>query len=243
MGNRFGITVRRWAMALLAVGMGVTGNTSAVLLDRGPDMVYDTVLDITWVRDASLCVTLNNCVNRDDTFLTGGMAWDESSVLWANALVFGGFDDWRLPYASVSAGAGPITTLTFGFPCTGAGGADEVACRDNEMAYMFYYNLDGNFFDNKTGTQTAVGDEELTGIRPVYWSGTEFGSNDAWNFHFFFGFQDDDDKLTPLSAWAVRPGDLAAAIPEASSLLLFGLGALGLGWLRRRAHLPGTKVA
>ena len=38
-------------MALLAVGMGVTGNTSAVLLDRGPDMVYDTVLDIMRLVD------------------------------------------------------------------------------------------------------------------------------------------------------------------------------------------------
>jgi hypothetical protein len=29
--------------------MGVVGSASATLLDRGPDMVYDNVLDITWV--------------------------------------------------------------------------------------------------------------------------------------------------------------------------------------------------
>src|SRR5688572_455471 len=141
-------------MALLVVGMGVTGNTSAVLLDRGPDMVYDTVLDITWTRQAG------DGVLRD---------WD-NSVAWANNLVFAGFDDWRLPWASVTEGAGP--TL-FVHTCTGAGGNDEsFFCRDNEMGYMFYYNLDGNFGDNKTGTQTALGGEELTGIQPGYWSGT-----------------------------------------------------------------------
>src|SRR5207302_5058763 len=75
MGSRFGRSVRRLAMALLVAGMGVVGNASATLLDRGPDMVYDDVLNITWVRDASLCATLNNCLNRADTFVTGGMAW------------------------------------------------------------------------------------------------------------------------------------------------------------------------
>ncbi len=44
-------------MALLVAGMGVVGNASATLLPRGADMVYDNVLNITWVRDASLCAT------------------------------------------------------------------------------------------------------------------------------------------------------------------------------------------
>ena len=121
--------------------LGVASPSGAILLDRGPDMVYDTVLDITWTRQAGDGVARN---------------WPTANA-WAAALVFGGFDDWRLPWASVSAGVGPLDLLPI--PCSGAGGADEVECRDNEMAYMFHYNLDGNFGDNKTGTQTEVGGE------------------------------------------------------------------------------------
>ena len=84
---------------------------------------------------------------------------------------------------------------------------------------------------------TAVGGEVLTGIQPFYWSGTGFDSNFAWDFNFVGG-QNDDFKLFQLSAWAVRPGDVAAAIPEPSSLLLFGLGALG--WDGRGEHGGGV---
>lgn len=208
----------RW---LVLLTLGYSGAASAILLDRGPDMVYDNVLNITWTRNANL---------------------PGSSILnWANAnafaanLVFGGFNDWRLPYASVAAGVGPITTLPFGQPCSGLP-AGELACRNNEMAYMFYYNLGGTFGSPETGTQTAVGGQVLTGIRPVYWSGTEFSSGFAWRFNFVNGDQSPFGKPNQLSAWAVRPGDVVAAVPEPSSLLLIGVGALGLGWSWRRGR-------
>jgi PEP-CTERM motif-containing protein len=211
-------------------GDGCRGNASAILLDRGPDMVYDNVLNITWVRDASLCVTLNNCVNRNDGFVTGGMTWSDANA-WAANLVFGGFHDWRLPYASVNAGAGPTITVV---DCATA---TESQCRDNEMRYMFYYDLGGTSGQNKTGTQTAVGGQVLTGIQPIYWSGTElFPGRSAWDFIFIGGIQIRDFEDFQFSAWAVRPGDVIAAAPEPASLLLIGVGMLGLGWSRRRVR-------
>jgi PEP-CTERM motif len=225
MANQWCSAARRWALVLGVALAGFGGNASAILLDRGPDMVYDTVLNITWIRQAGDGVARN---------------WPDS-VAWANNLVFAGFDDWRLPWASVIAGAGPAGT----YACNGSGGADELACRDNEMGYMFYYNLGGKFGDDKSGTQTAVGGEVLTGIqsRPVYWSGTADNIELASYFDFNIGLRLVASKSLPESAWAVRPGDVCAQspelcvegiAPEPASLLLLGLGMLALGGVRRR---------
>ena len=39
-----------------------------------------------------------------------------------------------------------------------------------------------------------------------HWSGTEFNSNNAWDFNFDNGDQNNDDKNNNNAAWAVRPG-------------------------------------
>jgi hypothetical protein len=219
MSNGSGATARLWATALMVAALTFCGSASATLLERGSDMVYDNVLDITWTRQAG------DGVSR---------FWADS-VVWADNLVFAGFDDWRLPWASVSAGAGPTLVV---YSCTGSGGADELACRDNELGYMFYYNLDGNLEDDKTGTQTAVGGEVLTGIQPRYWSGTDFDSGSAWGFdfgngHTFTFFHQNNG----IFAWAVRDGDVGTAQvpePETYALMLAGLGLLGFMARRRQ---------
>jgi hypothetical protein len=215
MGNRFGATVRRWAATLLLVaGMGIVGSTSATLLDRGPDMVYDDVLNITWTRQAGDAVFRN---------------WADANA-WAASLVFGGKDDWRLPLESVSAGSGPAIFVS---ECRTAA---EFQCRDNELGYMFYHDLPdlGTFFQDKTGTQTALGGEVLTGIQAEYWSGSGLTSTLAWRFNFGNGQQLLESQSFAIPAWAVRAGDVnVAAVPEPASLLLFGVGILALGWTRR----------
>ena len=108
--------------ALIAVFFSFLSSApSAALVDNGGGLIYDTVLDITWAQP--------------DTFRT----WDGANT-WASGLTLGGVSGWRLPYISVAAGAGPLTVLPV--DCSTA---TEVACRDNELGYMFYQNLSGTF--------------------------------------------------------------------------------------------------
>ena len=224
-------TVRRTLHVALAIGAAVlTSNAEAILVDRGPDMVYDTVLDITWARDAGL----------SPEFLT----WQQAND-WTGALVLGGFDDWRLPLISASGLSDPLNaSASIEIACGTAGGGDEVACRDNELGYMFYYNLQGPHGTQPepntpvSGDQIARGGQEIQNIyNQLHWSGTSHDSNLAWMFSFAFpalsGYNEMQPKTFFGSAWAVRTGDVITAVPEPATLtlLIAGFGALGL---RRR---------
>jgi hypothetical protein len=219
----------------MAAAMGLVGSAGATLLDRGPALVYDDVLNITWTRNASLPGS-------------SALFWGEANA-WAANLVLSGYDDWRLPYSNVSAGSGPTIEGVF------CDLVSELACRDNEMGYMFYYNLGGVLGDVKLGTQLALGGEVLMGIQPIHWAGTASSNFEAWYFVFGVGppgggsggYEGIADGAE-LSAWAVRDGDVAA-VHEPSTLLLLGAAMLGLMWTRyssrssiqaqqRYAHLP-----
>ena len=83
-------------------------------------------------------------------------------------------------------------------------------------------------------TQVAA----FTDVRSVgYWSGTEYAPNPdlAWVFSTFVGFQNFDVKDSALYAVAVRPGDVAASVPEPQTLALalLALGAMVVARRRR----------
>lgn len=206
MTNRFGTVLRRSAMVCMVGALGLAGSAPATLLDRGPDLVYDDVLNLTWTRNANLPGS-------------SGLNWADANN-WAANLVFGGVDDWRLPYANVIERAGP-TDSTEG----------------SELRHMYYQNLEGQFLGDKTGNRTALGGQQLIDIQPFYWSGTAFKIEPSRAWGFIFGENNGGNDTAPvkvleLSAWAVRDGDINA-VPEPSSLLLIGGGVLGLVWTRR----------
>lgn len=91
--------VRFLSRSVFVLTLGCSGAASAILTDRGPDLVYDTVLNITWTREAG-----------DGVYRT----WANANA-WAGALVFAGFADWRLPYASVVSS----NNWRFTFPAAG----------------------------------------------------------------------------------------------------------------------------
>ena len=216
MRNRWGVVAKRWATAVLVAGLGLAGSASATLISRGADLVYDDVLNVTWTRNANLSGSSN---------LTFAQA-----NAWAANLVFAGYADWRLP----TIGSTTPTTFATETNCALVTAA-VCAASGNELGYMFHVNLGGIFGNNKTGTQTAVGGEVLSGIQPFYWSGTELTPGiSGWGFVFGIGRQDAIREFSPASAWAVRSGDVITVVPEPRTvtLMLFGLGLLG--WRTKR---------
>jgi len=136
--------------ALCAVGIPLLSTLSnAALIDRGGGLIYDDVLDITWLQDTNYALT-----NGDDD---GRMSWTEANA-WAAGLSYYDavrdvtYDDWRLPTLS------PIDGINFNITISNDGTTDQGYARTttdgldggwrdifgtpaSELGYMFYVNL------------------------------------------------------------------------------------------------------
>ena len=81
-------------MALATAGALVSGAAQAALHDRGGGLVYDDVLNVTWLGDANYAKTSG--YDSD-----GLMTWDQA-MTWADTLVYHDsvrnvdYSDWRL---------------------------------------------------------------------------------------------------------------------------------------------------
>jgi hypothetical protein len=124
----------------------------AALFDRGGGLIYDDVLDITWLQDTNYALT-----NGDND---GMMDWYEANTWVAGLSYYDAvrdvtYDDWRLPTMSPIDGNIYNTTETnnatsdAGYARTTTDGSDG-GWRDisgtpvSEFGYMYYVNL-GNF--------------------------------------------------------------------------------------------------
>lgn len=234
----------------------------AALIDRGGGLIYDDVLNITWLQDANYAKTSGYDTN-------GLMNWQDA-VAWAANLTYYDsvrgvtYDDWRLP-TMVDTG---IVSCDFAYSGTDCGynvqTYDAVTNKVfSEMAYMYYVNLGLKAEFNPDGSQNLIdwgihgdgtkwGQNDVGPIRNLqslfYWTDLNYQANSifAWYFATWNGGQNYSDKSSEYYAWAVRPGDVIGrpvAVPEPRTLALMLLGLTGLAAARRRGWFASLRVS
>lgn len=190
MGNQFCQAATRSAIALIVTALGFGESAFAALLDRGPNMVYDDALNITWTRNANLPGSSN-------------LTWEQAQA-WVARLVVDRVSGWRLPTMDKNS----LSLSTF---LCAPGIALACAANGNELGFMGNYNLVWNVKTfTKTGTSTSTGGQVVRGVQRTYWSATNNGT-DAWCFSFTDARPFNARKSERHSAWAVHQGDVGVA--------------------------------
>jgi hypothetical protein len=196
-----------------------TAQASPMTLVNGGLGVLDSDTKLEWTANMNL---------------GGLMTWAAANTWIAtlNASNYAGHNDWRLPTlnpsdTTCSFGSGDVR---YGYNCTGG-----------ELSNLFATDL-GNKAGESVLTQTGDTAEQIANLAlfsnvqsSVYWSGTEYAEDPkrAWTFGPGDGGQFNNYKSIALYAAAVRPGDVAASVPEPQTLAL-ALLALGAGLLKTK---------
>ena len=214
-----------------------TGAAQAALHDRGGGLIYDDVLNVTWLQDASYARTSG--YDADGAMTPGEANYWADNLSYYDSVRNVTYDDWRLPAMPRNYIAG----TTYAYDGSAETGFN-ITSTDSPLAFMFYVNLGNSGVRTNTGALTGCGASCLANTGPFinvlpnfyHYYRADYGNPTlTWVFHMGAGEQLTKSSSWPAQAWAVRNGDVAAVPePETWALLLAGLGIL-TGVARRRA--------
>ena len=241
----------------------VSLNSFGALYDRGNGLIYDDVLDVTWMQDANYAQTsgFSDLYEGEGDYCyedyycsgnvqsNGGMGQGATS-LYGRVVIYGGYGDWGLP--------------SFGGPAIGGDHewSVDIEPSASELGHMFFNNLGNTVEGGLTNTSFIDGATGLTvSLLNVqtgrYWYGQELclshagcGELGSW---VSFDMLEGEYRLNPsyLSnfVWLVRQGDSIGLgpiephfqiephlneVPLPAGIYLFLSGLVGLGLMRGR---------
>lgn len=224
----------------------------AVLHDRGNGMIYDDVLNITWLADSNYANSSGYSVTNergdkhidiDNIVADGRMGWVAANE-WVSNLNYAGYSDWRLPSAKLRSGKN-----IYANDGTGDKGYNVT---NSELGYMFYVNLNNKGKVNSDGSlntsyngynsiYTFSNGQTVNfgiGYQPFWFKETT--ENKAWVLNItggtdgsdFGGLQGTNFQGYSRYAWAVRDGDVSE-VPVPAAAWLFASGLLLLASKRK----------
>lgn len=197
-------------------------------LSNGYEAYYDTLQDITWLKDAKYQVTTGH---EPD----GRMTWFEA-MDWVSSLDVFDVTGWRLPHIEDTG----TPMCNFSYSGTDCGFNSDTST--SELAHMYYVTL-GNkpLYAPDMG---SVKDWGLLNQGPFvgleygqYWSDNRVGvaPSIAFGFNAAFGQQLTMQVVDDYHVWVVHDGDVASAVPEPSAVALAMLGAVVVGASLRKS--------
>jgi len=191
----------------------------SALHNRGNNLVYDDVLNVTWLKDANFAWTSG--FEPVVTWSPGQMSWAQA-VFWTENLDVAGYDDWRLP--KITPRNGVAFDIDPNSPTRDVGGY--ITSTTSELSYMYYVNLglepnpvtqDCGHGPVLGGGQCLVNSGLFKNIKVSpgqYFYGQDYPRNPdlaAWAFSMNGGNVSTSKASADGYAWAVRDGDVSLA--------------------------------